>query len=157
MPLRDTSRDKLIEKVLGEPALFPDVFKAWVPQVVAISPLIKFTADQLPTVDKVHKVGGTGEPAFQNSWVNYGAGFAAAGFWIDPWRTVHLQGMVASGTVGANIFALPGGYRPEEVQLFDVQTAGVLGRVDIQPGGAVVGVSVNNSWVSLSGITFRAF
>jgi hypothetical protein len=157
VPVQDPGTKKLVEKVLKDPALYPDEFKAWVPKQVERSPVIKFTADQLPTVDPTHYVGDTGQPAFQNGWANYGGGHEAAGFYIDPWRRVFLCGLIQSGTVGTTIFTLPGGYRPRNIQLFDVQANAALARVDVNTDGTVVATSGSNVWFQLNGVSFRAF
>ena len=48
-------------------------------------------------------------PTLLSGWVNYGDGFAAAGYYKGPDNRVHLQGLVKSGTVadGTVIFTLP--------------------------------------------------
>ncbi|MEZ4453502.1 MAG: hypothetical protein R3B09_28840 [Nannocystaceae bacterium] len=97
-------------------------------------------------------------PAFTQGWTNYDAYYNPAGYYLDKQGTVHLRGLVRSGTAGweATIFVLPGGYRPSYRQLFVVCTAeNVVGRVDINPDGRVIPVSVNNAWVSLDSISFR--
>lgn len=103
-----------------------------------------------------HVVGDSGEPAFQNSWVNYDtATFHGARFWKDPLDIVHLEGLVKSGTIGTTIFALPAGYRPSNGHLFIVNSNSAVGRVDVAPTGNVVATAGNNAWVQLSGISFR--
>src|SRR4051812_35523455 len=62
-------------------------------------------------MDPWHVVGAAGEPAFQNSWTNYGSGWATAGFRKDPLGKVRLRGLVKSGTL-ATVFKLPAGYWP---------------------------------------------
>lgn len=60
-----------------------------------------------------HNVGGVGEPAFQNSWSNFAAGFQVARFRLCGGGTqVEVQGMVKTGTLGTAVFTLPAGYRP---------------------------------------------
>lgn len=96
-------------------------------------------------------------PTLLNGWVNFGAGFAAAGYMKDQFGFVHLKGMVKSGTVGTVIFTLPAGYRPAETQIFIVQSnngADVLARIDISNNGNVTLTSGGTTWVALNGITF---
>lgn len=101
-------------------------------------------------------VGGTGQPAFTNSWTNYGSGWAPASFWRDPLGFVHLRGLVKSGTVGNAAFTLPPGFRPKESESFVVMSNGAVGRVDVLTDGTVTPASPSsNTWVSLSGIHFR--
>jgi hypothetical protein len=158
MPPLDRGREALIKKVLGDPDFYPPEFKAWVPRQIENNPTLRLSADQLPIVEAVHLVGGTGEPAFQNSWVNYAVGsFLAAGFYKDPWGRVHLQGLVANGAAPiSTIFTLPGGYRPQYGTLF-VAYANGLGRVDVGANGAVQLVNGSTAFVQLDGLSFRAY
>lgn len=105
----------------------------------------------------VTKIGASGAPAFENSWVNYAAGTQVAGYWRDPLGIVHLQGMIKSGTVGNAAFTLPPGFRPVTgTEVFGTVSNGAIGRVDVTTGGAVTPVSPSsNVYVSLSGMTFR--
>jgi len=101
-------------------------------------------------------VGGTGQPAFTNSWVNFGGGWAGAAFWRDPLGFVHLRGLIKSGVVGSPAFTLPPGFRPKVNEPFVTISNGAVGRVDVLTDGTVVPASPSsNTWVSLSGIKFR--
>jgi hypothetical protein len=103
------------------------------------------------------KVGSVGAPAFTNSWVNFGSGWADAAYWKDPFGMVHLRGLIKSGTVTASAFTLPPGYRPEVNQVFGVVSNGAAGRVDVLTDGTVVpNTPSNNTYVTLSGISFKA-
>lgn len=97
--------------------------------------------------------------SFLNSWVDYGGGYNPVAYLIDSAGFVHLRGMAKSGTVGAGtpIFTLPAGFRPENRCLFNAQSNGALGRVDVFTTGNVEVITGNNAWVSLDGITFKAF
>jgi hypothetical protein len=102
------------------------------------------------------KVGSQGAPAFANSWVNFGSNWADAAYWKDPFGVVHLRGLIKSGTVGNTAFTLPPGYRPGVNETFSTISNAAVGRVDCLTSGAVQPVSPsNNTYVSLSGITFR--
>lgn len=103
------------------------------------------------------KFGGPGSPAFENSWINFGSGWMDAGFWRDPLGFVHLRGLIKSGTVGSRAVRLPPGYRPTVgSETFPTISNGAVGRVDVLTDGSVTPVSPsNNTYVSLSGITFR--
>jgi hypothetical protein len=59
-----------------------------------------------------HEVGAGGEPAFQNSWANFGPPAETVGFYKDRAGFVHLKGEASGGTHGFAIFQLPAGYRP---------------------------------------------
>lgn len=152
--------ESLVDRVLGNPDGFPDAFKSWIPRVLEDNPLLKLTTIQMPTVDKTHYIGASGEPVFQNSWVNYGVSNEAAGFYKDPFGRVFLTGLVKSGTTGTTIFTLPGGYRPKLREIFAVISGNptdVLGRIDIDGNGNVIHVTGGNTYHQLSGISFRAF
>lgn len=102
------------------------------------------------------KVGGAGNPAFENSWVNYGSGWGEAAMWRDPLGFVHLRGLIKSGTVGTQAFLLPPGFRPGTNETFPTISNGAVGRVDVLTDGQVEPVSPsNNTYVSLAGIYFR--
>ena len=103
-----------------------------------------------------HVVGGAGEPAFQNSWVNFGGAYATAAFYKDHLGIVHLRGLVKDG-IGPAIFTLPAGYRPAVREIFAIVAGGdTFGRVDVDPSGAVERMTGSVSYFSLSGVTFRA-
>lgn len=101
-------------------------------------------------IEAPHVVGASGEPAFQNSWVNYDTTtFMGARFWKDPMGIVHIDGMVKSGTIGATIFSLPAGYRPSNGLLFVTLANGAIARFDVAPTGNVVSQSGSNVWFSI--------
>ncbi|KKK85125.1 hypothetical protein LCGC14_2776410, partial [marine sediment metagenome] len=55
-------------------------------------------------VDDWIEIGGGGNPAFQNSWANYGLGNnATAGFRKDGEGTVHIKGMVKNHSLAKSI------------------------------------------------------
>ena len=107
-------------------------------------------------------IGGTPiafAPTLLNSWVNFGEGFAAAGYCKGPDNRVHLQGLIKSGTVadGTVIFTLLEGFRPKQQEIFIVFiSGGGYGRVDVHDNGNVVAKNVNATYTSLSGISFLA-
>lgn len=98
-------------------------------------------------------------PTFQNSWVNYDNDVThnVAGYWKDSMGVVHLKGLVKSGTAAA-IFTLPAGYRPYKRCIFVILSNGAVGRINLDPDGQVIPTTpYSNAWVSLDGITFRAY
>lgn len=147
----------LIAKVLGDPSLFPDAFKQWIPRWVQYNVNFKLQKTQLPTVDTTHLVGGTGNAAFAGAWANAGGTNASASYWIDLMGVVHLDGVVASGSVPSTIFTLPVGYRPRWAEVYIVASNGTVGICTINPDGTVVASSGSNVYFSLSGINFRQF
>ena len=114
--------------------------------------------------EDTHAVGSTGEPAFENSWVNYDTTtWPAAGFYKAGGR-VWLQGMVnrgASALTLSTVFTLPDGYRPAKRSLLTATATGALARVDVYSDGQVqlvsgtVGTGGSSSYLSLEGISFR--
>lgn len=95
-------------------------------------------------------------PAMLNSWVYYGAPYNTPGFYRDPTGVVHLRGMVKNGSLAAPAFTLPAGCRPEADNLLSVVSNGAFGVVTVQASGDVHMTSVNSTYVSLDGLTFRA-
>ena len=104
-------------------------------------------------------IGDSGEPAFENSWANYGGAYAEAGFRRDAEGWVYAQGLVKSGTKHATVFTLPEGYRPGRETFVTslghnyfpnyirITTAGEI-KINWVTGGS-------NSWNSLSGLRFN--
>lgn len=86
-------------------------------------------------------VGGAGEPAFVNSWVNGGGGYQAMQFRLDALGRVWIRGYASTGTNGTTIFTLPAGYRPA-TRIITVALSGTTGStyLDIDTAGNVVGV-----------------
>lgn len=97
-------------------------------------------------------------PTFQNSWVDYGLGYSGAGYYKDAAGTVHLQGAIKSGTVGAAAFTLPAGSRPLGSHAYAIPSgAGPAFGVVVVAADGTVSVTVgSNVFASLSGISFRA-
>lgn len=101
-------------------------------------------------------------PTLLNSWQNWGTLFNDAGYWKDSYGVVHLRGVVRNGTMAANLFVLPVGYRPANRELFVAYSATqssftpTLGRVDVLANGEVYMSSGGNGFFSLDGLTFRA-
>lgn len=103
----------------------------------------------------IHRVVGAGSPAaaFENSWVNYGAGFTDTRYCFDKDGRVCIEGCVKSGTTGVAVFTLPVGYRPQTQKAFSVGGAAhnlvyitATGEVQVNIGSA--------SFQPLDGIIF---
>lgn len=58
-----------------------------------------------------HYVGVAGEPAFQNSWVNFGGAYQTVAFRKDR-GAVYFVGTARSGALSSTMFVLPAEYRP---------------------------------------------
>jgi len=113
----------------------------------------------LKSFDNWHEVGGTNEPAFQNSWVNFGTSDRTAGFYKDSMGWVHLKGKIATGTLSNDAFQLPNGYlQHDRLQAdFPVISNGSIGLVRITATGGVQPIAPSdNTYVSLEGISFYA-
>jgi hypothetical protein len=116
-----------------------------------------FRNEMLLAAEPYTEVGSGGSaPAFQNSWVNYGAGYQTAAFYKDLFGVVHFKGLVKSGTVGAAIFTLPSGYRPIAETIFVANAAGAFGDLRVSAVGNVWLNAGTNGYLSIDGISFRA-
>ena len=109
--------------------------------------------------EPVHIVGAAGQPQFDVDWANVGPGFQPAGFYKDPFGTVHLQGDVqrTSGS-DATIFQLPPGYCPvggiEDFPAYG--DGGTAAGVAVRPDCSVVFVAGLTTFIGLGAISFRA-
>jgi hypothetical protein len=81
-----------------------------------------------------------------------------------PNKQIRIFGRNRVNTNLARIAFLPTGYRPDKRLLFDIATPSVpvngnviVGRVDILPNGLIIAADATSSWISLDGISFRAF
>lgn len=158
----DTSNDysrkvALVERVLGDPSLFPSEFKSWISRWLYGNVNFTVTSGQLPTVEDDHLVGASGEIAFGGTWVNFGGSNEPARYWKDYTGLVHLGGIVKAGTIGTTIFTLPAGYRPQYAMIFPVSSNNLFGVLTVNPDGTVVATAGSATYFSLSGVTFRQF
>ncbi len=113
----------------------------------------------MKSFDNWHEVGGTNEPAFAHSWVNFGTSDSTAGFYKDAMGFVHLKGKISTGTLGNDAFTLPNGYLPHDrlAKSFSVISNASIGLVIVAADGEVQPTAPsNNTYVSLEGITFYA-
>jgi len=97
-------------------------------------------------------------PSLLNSWVNFGSGFATAGYYRDASGVVRIKGLIFSGiiTAGTILFTLPVGSRPAEDSIFvAVSSGGVIAEVRVLINGNVTIHAGNNTWLSLQTVTFR--
>lgn len=101
-----------------------------------------------------NKIGQAGEPAFQNSWINYGSGYDVVSYMRDAAGFVHLRGAATGGSTGTVIFTLPINYRPLTRVAMTTQAIGSgFGSTVIETNGnvALYGVAP----IGLDGILFR--
>jgi hypothetical protein len=90
--------------------------------------------------DVWHVVGAGGEPAFQNSWVNFGSGFQGARFRREN-GVVRIEGLVKSGTSNTAVFTLPAEYRPSATQHHVARgndAGDFFAQVQVSTGGDVI-------------------
>jgi len=107
------------------------------------------------TPDKWHYVGAAGEPAFENSWVNYAGGFNNAAFRKLLNGDVQVRGLVKLGTMIANIFTFPVNYRP--INSYIVIGVSYLTWADLRVvnTGGVIANTGSNGYISLENIRFN--
>lgn len=85
-----------------------------------------------------NEVGASGQPAFQNAWVNFAPTSTPMRFRReDDFSVTRLSGIVKSGTVNATIFILPSGYRPQYDISLPVISNSALARIVVTAAGAV--------------------
>jgi hypothetical protein len=111
--------------------------------------------------EPVHLVGAPGQPAFDVQWTNFGNGFQPAGFYKDPFGTVHLQGDVArpdATSMDAVIFILPAGYCPAGgIENFPAYGfGGTVAGVAVRSDCRVVFVAGKPALIGLGAVQFRA-
>jgi hypothetical protein len=109
-----------------------------------------------PTTQQIDFIPAT----FQNAWINYGNGYAGAGFTKDEFGWVTVKGMIFNGIMPGAAFVLPAGYRPSELMRFSAQahngSAIVEAGIDISTNGNVTVAYGGNTWVVLNNIRFLA-
>lgn len=102
---------------------------------------------------------------YSNTWANFLNGWATGQWFKDPMGVVHLRGLVrrAAGAPSDNeiLATLPAGARPVIAEMFVAQHAGGTSRIDVNSDGTIrwrneSTPGVPQSYLSLSGITFRA-
>jgi microcystin-dependent protein len=109
------------------------------------------------TMDAWHWVGAAGEPAFQNSWVNYSAraSWEQCSFRKYPDGKVRLRGLISTGAAATTIFQLPVGYRPPAPLIFACDTnSNAHVRVNVQTDGTINAANSSPSYLSLANIEF---
>jgi hypothetical protein len=106
------------------------------------------------TLDTWHTVGATGEPAFQNGWVNYGAGEQVVQYRKDPFGKVMLRGVAKTGTINTVGFTLPAGYRPPGLVRFANIANGSASYSFVDTAGAVVFSTTTNVFADVAPIEF---
>ncbi len=111
-------------------------------------------------------VGAAGQPAFQNTWVNFGGANSTAAFRADSNGYVHLKGTVKHGSTATTgytvVFTLPAGYRPLENSTFIVKSGVAATSVGFtycqvsSTGQISIYTTAANQDNTLDGVTFLA-
>lgn len=119
-------------------------------------------AVQQPTVQLADKDEDWTSATLLNSWVTYDATiFYPAQYYKDRYGWVHLRGLIKNGTLNADLFTLPTGYKPTRrvvISAFadNVRTAAII--INPSTGGvaAFTGTATGTAYLSLDGICFPA-
>jgi hypothetical protein len=94
-------------------------------------------------------------PVLGGGWVAFGGGYPAPTYWRDADGVVHLEGVLAGGTLGTVAFTLPSGFRPVAQRDFAAECNGVHGTLIVTAAGAVTPSAGSTAFFSLDGATFR--
>lgn len=129
-----------------------------------------------PTLDKLglvpadtgwHYFGAAGEPGFQNGWTDYSdKTYGDCRYRRLASNLVIIEGLVTPGTVGAQVFTMPVGYRPQvnrsgarhDLIFVTATSATAVETWRLDSDGALrANASVTaGSWLSLNGVTYYA-
>lgn len=125
------------------------------PMVILPVPIMGADPSDPESLEPYHVVGAAGEPAFQNSWVWWGAPQSTPAFYKQNDGWVQLKGSLKNGTTTATMFTLPVGYRPPFDVYVSVVSAGTSAQVTISTTGTVsMPAGGGNTHVALDGICF---
>jgi hypothetical protein len=96
-------------------------------------------------------------PTLLNSWVNFGAPYAVAGYRKDAEGWIWLRGLIKDGTVSAatSILTLPSGYRPADQLRLPIDSNGAHGSLIVFASGSVTCAVGSNIYLSLNAV-FKA-
>ena len=114
--------------------------------------------------DGWHTVGGSGEPAYVNSWSTYGGGWPGAQF-MKVGGLVVISGLVqrTGGPSASTIFTLPAGFRPGDLTMFTcfgAEFTSYVSRVQVTVAGTVDWIAATSApgtganYQTLAGIIF---
>lgn len=107
-----------------------------------------------PPPESWHYIGDAGEPAFQNSFVNFDANHRAAYYLRDS--RVYLKGLIKGGALNQAAFTLPVGYRPDQEIRFATTCNAAFGSLYVGTNGNVqFEAGALASWASIDTISFR--
>ncbi len=109
----------------------------------------------MDTLDDHHAQPAWTAPTLTNSWVNFGGTYGPAGYYKDIGGTVHLRGLIKSGTIGQIAFTLPAGYRPAYPQIVPTTSNDLFGVLLLNTDGTVIPYKGSNVYFSLDGVLFE--
>ena len=105
-------------------------------------------------------VGDWITPTLIGGWVQYNSTNFPVGYYKDKNNIVHFRGKLSGGSYSTIAFTLPVGYRPKTYLDFSVpnSSTSICTASDITPSGGFYpsNYGVYNSFIDISGITFRA-
>lgn len=100
-------------------------------------------------------VGAAGQPAFQNSWVNFPTGgWPTAAFRLDSEGWIQMRGLLTGGVNNTVAFTLPVGHRPALTQVIRTNAQDQAGYIIVLPTGTVSIFGAALAFVSLDHVTF---
>jgi hypothetical protein len=113
------------------------------------------TASKLAPEEAWHEIGAAGQPAFENGWTNYLPGsYATAAYYKDARGTVHLKGLIRSGSATSHVFQLPDGYRPGVSHIYAGTSDSGAAYVGVDSDGTVREGTGGQGYLSLESIEF---
>jgi hypothetical protein len=115
-----------------------------------------YPSPKLNPPEPTHHLGDPGEPLLLNGWFNENpVTEPRAGFYVDPFGIVHLQGIIKRTAGSGTMFELPPAYRPNVNVVLAIHCTSGIEQVSVRPDGKVdpTGPFVNSC--SLDGLTFR--
>lgn len=101
-----------------------------------------------PPPEALHIIGAAGEPAFQNSWQNFGGSLPVGSFYKKDGR-VYFDGVFNGGSDDTVLFTLPAGYLPAATQILGGNT------LNVHTDGGVTVKAPAGGWYSICGLSFR--
>jgi len=124
--------------------------------------LPEFLSREMHRLERELRDGAKILPTFAGTWANVGTPYAVVAYTRDHHMRVHLEGVAQSGARVTDsytlVITLPERYRPLNTEVFSCTqgTDGEHCRVDVASDGGVRAWKWNGTWLSLSGVSYRA-
>lgn len=119
----------------------------------AVAPVLDATQGGIAagSLEGWHEIGATSEPAFENSWVNFGGVYPTCAFRKLATGLVVIKGSAKSGTSASTIFTLPVGYRPGATHsIASIDGSNGLSRIWVTSAGAMQKPLGSNNQIELN-------